>query len=140
MATKKAKRGASKATNKGTSQAQDLRALKRSLEQAGREFDELPQIAKAVGQVYKKTGFGSFAKEISDVIEPRPPDDLRQELEKLRRKLEELQRDVQRDNPRLLERKVPWRYQIDISLLIDILIEILHILMKLYRRSLPPEG
>ena len=142
MAQKKAKKGASKATKRGSSQQLELRALKRSLEQVGREFDELPQIAKAISRVYRKTNFGSFAKEITDVgkIEIRPPDDLKEELEKLRDKLERLRRDSQRDDPQILERKVPWRYQIDVASLIDILIEILHILMKLHRRSLRPEG
>jgi (p)ppGpp synthase/HD superfamily hydrolase len=140
MAPAKKVKTSRKATTKTAGRQQDLRALKRDLEQAGREFDSLPQLSKAIQTVYKRTEFDSIEDWIVEVgkIEVEPPDDLRQELERLRRKLEKILQESQQGNPKVLERKVPWKYQIQVPFLLDILVEILRILMKLYSRDVRP--
>lgn len=67
-------------------------------------------------------------------LEPQPRDDIYEELKKLERKLRRLQ---DKDS---YEKKLPWRHQINVDDLVSVLVEILDILRKLYRRSTPPEG
>jgi hypothetical protein len=67
--------------------------------------------------------------------EPRPPDDLYEELKRLEKKLRGLM------NEDAYERKLVWRHQISLADLTSILVEILSILRKLYGRTLPqPQG
>jgi hypothetical protein len=67
--------------------------------------------------------------------EPRPPDDLYEELKRLEKKLRGLM------NEDAYERKLIWRHQISLADLTSILVEILSILRKLYGRTLPqPQG
>ena len=136
MAQKRTRRNPSRKPKPSTP---ELRALRRSIVEVGRAYDTEARLRKSVSRTFSLHDFAAITRAIESIRrgERQPPDDLGEELRRLAEKLDRVRRAKPGDDGPL-ERKVPWRYQISLDLLISILIEILDILKKLYRRTSGP--
>ncbi|MFQ5528406.1 MAG: hypothetical protein ACE5GX_19405 [Thermoanaerobaculia bacterium] len=108
--------------------------MRRRLIALSEEFDEFPQQLERIQAVTKDHDLERICKRIDRARESegeKAPDDLGEELHKLQRKLQRLER----GDDETYEYKFPTRKQIPLEFLISILIEILDILRKLYERS-----
>jgi hypothetical protein len=111
----------------------DLYTLRERLEAVAARFDTFPELEQTLNELTAEYDLDTVRKGIDAIshAEHRPPDDLAEELRKLTAKIERLLN----PGPDDFERKLPWRRQIQLSLLVSILSEILDILRKLYGRS-----
>lgn len=112
-------------------------ALRGRLEAVGERFDVLPELLQSSNRILDEHGFDQIKKKIAAIAEQEgshAPDDLREELDRLWKKIARLRQGKD------FERKFPWRRQISLDLLISILVELLDILRKLYGRTVPRPG
>jgi hypothetical protein len=128
MAVKKRSAGAASAKPSA-----EIARLRRQLLAVAEAYDQTPQQVRAIARVGRQYNLRNFDARVRDAkrLERRPPDDLYDELQKLKYKIRRLMQPDAED----LERKVPWRRQIKLDVIVSILLEILDILAKLYRRS-----
>jgi hypothetical protein len=114
----------------------ELARLRRQLLAVAVAFDQTPQQTRAIARVGRQHNLKMFDARVREAKrrERRPPDDLYDELIRLKDKIRRLMQPAPDD----LERKVVWRRQIKLDVLVSILLEILDILAKLYRRSAEP--
>lgn len=109
-----------------------LAALLNDLESISARFGQRASLLDRIGGVLDAHDFGDFPRRLSRAraSEPEPrPDDLYEELEKLRQKIEALQDEDSH------EYKLPHRTQINVDDLTSLFVELLDVLRKLYERS-----
>lgn len=119
--------------------------LKGDLEALSIAFSARDQVAAEVRAEIAEHGFIPSGQKPGEPGEIRPPDygphgptdeDIDREIRDILKKIERL-RNPQGEEE--FERKLPWRVQINVALLISILLELLKLILKL-RRRMRPEG
>lgn len=119
--------------------------LKGDLEALSVAFSARDRVAAEVRAEIAEHGFVAAGHEPDEPGGIRPPDygphgptdaDIDREIRDILKKIERL-RNPQGEEE--FERKLPWRVQINVALLISILLELLKLILKL-RRRMRPEG